>query len=373
MIEIREVLTKKDQKAFIKFPKDLYKGNPYFVPVLDMDEKKIFKPDYVYNGTCDVIFYLAIKDGKVVGRISGIIQRSSNEKWGQKRVRFTRFDCINDKEVAFLLFDKVTEWAKGKGMTEIVGPLGYSDLEREGLLIEGFDQLSTYEEQYNYEYYAKLIEEYGFTKEVDWFEHKLFKPLDDIDKLERISDMMLKKYGLTILQPKSIKQFLSEYVEEFFEIIDKSYEKIYGTVPFTREMMDMMIANFKLLARPKDIVVIVNSENHIVGFSIMFPSIAKATNKSKGKITLPFLFKILRLKKYAKVLDLGLIGVLPEYESKGVASAMIAGLARFMEREKPHHLETNLILEENAHSMNQLKHFEKVMHKKRRCYKKDIL
>lgn len=372
MIEIREVITKKDIKEFINFPKRLYKGNPYYVPVLDMDEKKIFKPDYAYNSTCDVVFYLAKKDGITVGRISGIIQNASNEKWGQKRVRFTRFDSIDDQEVANALFDKVTAWAKDKGMTDIVGPLGYSDLEREGLLIEGFDQLSTYEEQYNYDYYQKLIENYGFTKEVDWWEHKLLSPTDDIDKVERISNMMLKKYGLTFTQPKSIKEFLKLYVKEFFEIIDATYSRIYGTVPFTDEMREMMISNFKILARAKDICIILNSEKKIVGFSIMFPSIAAAVNKSKGKLTLPFIFKILRLKRKSKVMDLGLIGVLPEYESRGVASIMISGLARFMVKEKLDHIETNLILEENAHSMNQMKHFNKILHKKRRCFIKNI-
>ena len=174
MITLKEVTTAKERKAFLNFPLKLYKGNPYFVPPLMIDEKKIFKPDYVYNETCDVIFFNAYKDGKMAGRISGIIQRAANEKWGQNRVRFTRFDCINDYDVAKTLFDGVVAWAKEKGITEIVGPLGYSDLEREGLLIDGFDQLCTFEEQYNHQYYQALIEKYGFTKEVDWLEFKLY-------------------------------------------------------------------------------------------------------------------------------------------------------------------------------------------------------
>ncbi|MDY6367602.1 MAG: hypothetical protein SPL13_03690 [Clostridia bacterium] len=372
MIEVKQVITKKDVKEFMNFPKRLYKGNPYYVPVLDMDEKKIFRADYVYNSTCDVVFYLAYKDGVVAGRISGIIQKAANEKWGQKRVRFTRFDSIDDQEVANALFDTVSAWAREKGMTEIVGPLGYSDLEREGMLIEGFDQLSTYEEQYNYEYYQKLVENYGFTKEVDWWEHKIYRPTEDMGKVERISNKMLEKYGLTYTQPKSIKWFLKNYVDEFFEIIDKTYTNIYGTVPFTQGMKDMMVSNFKLLARSKDICLILNEEKHVVGFAIMFPSIAKAANKSKGKLTLPFLLKILRLKRHAEVIDLGLIGVLPEYESKGVASIMMSALAKFIEREKPDHLETNLILEENAHSMNQFRRFDRVLHKKRRCFIKEL-
>ena len=166
MVELREVKTKKEIKDFIEFPLKLYKKCPYFVPPLYSDEKESFKKDYFYYDQCKAIYYNAYRDGKMVGRIQGILQMAANEKWGQKRVRFSRFDSIDDEEVAFALFDKVTEWAKSFGMTEVVGPLGFSDLEREGLLIEGFDELSTFEEQYNYPYYQKLIENYGFEKVV---------------------------------------------------------------------------------------------------------------------------------------------------------------------------------------------------------------
>ena len=153
MIRIREVKTKKEQRAFVQFPNRLYKGNPYYVPMLYSGEFDIFKPDYPFNKVCDSVCYLALKDGKVVGRIQGIIQTEANEKWGQKRVRFTRFDSIDDVNVAAALFQTVEKWAKERGMEEFVGPLGYSDLEREGLLIEGFEEPQTYEEQYNYPYY----------------------------------------------------------------------------------------------------------------------------------------------------------------------------------------------------------------------------
>ena len=173
MIEVREVKTKKEQKEFLNFPLDLYDNNPYFVPPLYGDEKKIFKKNYMYLDQAEAIYFNAYKDNKIVGRISGIIQNAANEKNNEKRVRFTRFDSIDDQEVANALFSKVEAWAKEKGMDTVVGPLGFSDLEREGLLVEGFDQLSTFEEQYNYDYYPKLVENYGFVKEVDWLESKL--------------------------------------------------------------------------------------------------------------------------------------------------------------------------------------------------------
>ena len=173
MIEIQEVKTGKQIKEFIEFPLRLYKNNPYFVPPLYSDEKSLFKDENVYAEQAESVFFLAVENGKTVGRIQGILQRVSNQKWGQKRVRFTRFDSINNQDVANALFAAVESWGREKGMNEIVGPLGYSDLDREGLLIEGFEELSTFEEQYNYPYYASLLENYGYQKEVDWVESKL--------------------------------------------------------------------------------------------------------------------------------------------------------------------------------------------------------
>ena len=168
MVIVKQVKTRKEQRQFVNFPLELYKDCEFFVPCLYMDELAMFKKNYVYNDQSESIFFNAYIDGKIVGRIQGILQHASNNKWKQKRVRFTRFDSIDNQEVANALFNAIETWAKEKGMTEIVGPLGYSDLEREGLLIEGFDQLSTFEEQYNYPYYQKLIENLGYVKEVDW-------------------------------------------------------------------------------------------------------------------------------------------------------------------------------------------------------------
>jgi len=373
MIEIVEVKTKKQQREFLNFPIKLYDGCPYYVPTLMIDEKKIFRKDYVYNETCDVAFFLAYEDGKVVGRISAIVQHASNDKWGQKRVRFTRFDCVDDQRVADALFDAATEWGKQLGMTEIVGPLGYSDLEREGMLIEGFDQFGTYEEQYNYDYYPKLVENYGFVKDVDWLEHKLYLPNPIDERFIEVSKRMLERNKCRMVRTTSLNKFLKQYGRQFFEIIDATYDRLYGTVPFTEKMMDVMVGNFKMIARPQDIALLVNEDDKVVGFAIMFPSISEAVTKSKGRLTLPFLFNFLKAKRHPKILDLGLIGVLPEYETRGIASVMIGLLMELIAENKDFdHLETNLTLEENVHILNMLKRFDKVFNKRRRCYKKDI-
>ena len=206
MRKIIEVKTRRDINRFIHFPLDLYKDNEFYVPMLIGDEKKIFNKNYIYNTTCDTVFYLCVDENdRVLGRIEGIIQKAANEKWNQKRVRFTRFDMINDQEVANMLLDAVANWGKAHGMKEIVGPLGYSDLEREGLLIDGFDKIQTYEEQYNYEYYAKLLENYGFEKEVDWVERRLFPPKEINPRFERFQEVIMKRYNLHYGKAKILK------------------------------------------------------------------------------------------------------------------------------------------------------------------------
>lgn len=374
MYTIREVLNKKDQKRFMNFPINLYKENPYYVPVLYSDEKQIFSKNYVYNSTCDCVFFIVVDENdEVVGRIEGIIQKVANEKWEQKRVRFTRFDAIDNQEVANMLFDAVALWAKAKGIEEFVGPLGYSDLEREGLLIEGFDKLQTYEEQYNFDYYQKLIENYGFTKDVDWLEYKLTAPKVPDERIHRLSSIMLDRFGLKVINPKSIKEFLNKYVYQFFEMIDITYNKLYGTVPITKEMMDPLIDSFKLIARPSDIGLIIDKNDKVFAFAIMFPNISKIVNKYKGKITLGFLIEFLKTKKNPEYLDLGLIGVHPEFEKKGISMGLIDTLMNiFKEKKNIKWMETNLMLEENKNILNTIAYFDKEFTKRRRCFIKKI-
>ena len=372
MLEIKEVKTKKEQKDFVRFPLKLYKGNEYYVPMLYGGEFDVFKPDYPFNKVCDTVCYIAYEDGKTVGRVQGIIQREANEKWGQKRVRFTRFDSVDDTRVSNALFAAVEKWAKDKGMREFVGPLGYSDLEREGLLIHGFDQFQTFEEQYNYDYYQKLIEAYGFDKDTDWLEFQLYSPQESPEKIIRVSNRMLEKYGLHLYQADSIKELVDEHINGIFEVIEKTYARLYGTMPLNQEIVDNYIKDFKLVVRPHDIMMIKDKDNNTVGFSLMFPSISEAVRKSRGHITLPFLIRFLRAKKHPKVIDLGLIGILPEYESKGVVTAMIGLLIDFLQKSDLHHLETNLMLEDNHHILNLMKHFDKIENKRRRCFRKSI-
>lgn len=373
MITVKAVKTKKEQKEFLDFPLKLYKNNPYYVPPLYCDEKKIFRNDYVYLDQAEAVYFNAYDDtGKIVGRISGILQRASNEKNNEKRVRFTRFDAVDDQRVADALFDAVEKWAKSKGMDTVCGPLGFSDLEREGLLIEGFNYLATFEEQYNYDYYQRLIENCGYAKEVDWVGFQLRAPKEQNDRLERLSGLMMKKYNLHIGPAKNTKDFIKRYADGFFEIIDSTYVDIYGTVPFTDGMKKMMIDNFKLIIDVENVMVILDKNDRIVCFGILFPSIAKAVQKSGGRLTVPTLFRLLKAIKHPKVFDLGLIGVLPEYARKGISSLLIAKVIKSMREQNIEHSETNLNLETNSNIINQWKSFDTTQHKRHRCFVKKI-
>ena len=372
MVEIKEATTKKLQKEFLDFPLKLYKGNPYFVPPLYVDELKMFKPGFIYNDTCESVFYNAYKDGVMVGRISGILQKASNEKRNEKRIRFTRFDSVDDQEVADALFDAVEAWGKSLGMDTVCGPLGYSDLEREGLLVEGFDQLSTFEEQYNAEYYGKLIENHGYKKEVDWIESKVYLPDEPDEKLFRVTDEIMKRYKLHIGEAKNVNGFLKKYADPFFELLDSSYADLYGTVPFTDGMKKMMIDNFRLTIDLKYVAVILDENDRVVCLGICFPSIAKAVQKSGGHLTPAALVRLLKAVKKPKVLDLGLIAVSPEYMHKGVANVITAGLMKMLQNDGVEYAETNLNLEDNLAILNQWKRFRSVRHKRRRSYVKTL-
>ena len=373
MIDIIEVRTHRERKEFVEFPLCIYKDCPYFCPPLYGDEMGVFGDKNIYNDTCDTVYYIARREGKTVGRISGIIQKAANEKNGEKRVRFGRFDSINDQEVATALLKAVEDWAVGKGMDTAHGPLGFSDLEREGLLIEGFDQMSTFEEQYNYEYYAKLIENCGYTKEVDWTESKISVPEDYDGDLEKLGDFVMKRYKLRFGPAKNTNDFLDKYADGIFELLDKSYDKLYGTVPFTPSMRKQMISGFKFLLNLKYAAVILDENDKMISFAICFPSIVEAVRTAGGRITPLMLLRFLRAKRNPKVLDLCLVGVDPEYLNRGISAVFAAALMRMLKEGKIEYAETNLNLEDNYDIQNLWKHFGRVNHKRRRAYVKKLI
>lgn len=367
---VREVSTKADIDAFIEFPLTLFRDSEYFVPPLYADEKKLLKSGGD-KAISDSVFFLAERDGKTVGRIQGIIQKQYNSIHGCAEVRFTRFDSIDDENVSRALFDAVAKWGLKRGMTDMVGPLGYSDLDREGLLIEGFAEPQTFEEQYNYEYYPSLVEGYGFSKDVDWLEFELRAPEKKNEMLERVAKRCLKMNKLHVADSSTMskKKYIEKYRDGFFDCLDRCYSKLYGTVPISRDMQDELISQFMLIVNKKYLVFICDENENVVAFGLCFPSIADALKGTKGRITLPLLIKLLRTVTKPKTIDLALVAVLPEYQNAGLNAVILNSLVDMLADGSVEKCETNLNLETNTAVISQWKHFKARQHKRRRCYR----
>ena len=372
MLTVKRVENAKDIKEFIELPLSLYKGCEYFVPPLYSDEKKLIR-EGGNSENAESVFFLAQRDGRTVGRIQGIIQKQYNEIHNTRQARFTRFDSVDDGEVAAALFSAVESWAKEREMTEVCGPLGYSDLDREGLLVEGFSENSTFEEQYNYEYYMGLIESSGYAKDVDWVEYSLKCPEKPNEMLSRLAKRTLELNKLHIASTDmSKRKYIEKYRDGFFACLDECYSKLYGTVPISKEMQDELVSQFMLIVNKKYLVFVCDESERVVGFALCFPAIGDAVKKSGGRMTLPTLLRILRAIRRPKVIDLGLVAVLPEYQNTGINAVFLDGMLRFFKEGGIEACETNLNLESNAAVRSQWKYFDSRQHKRRRSYIKKI-
>ena len=373
MIEIREAVTKKDVKNFVDFPTKLYKGVKEYSYPLRMDELNMFnsKKNLAYKD-CEVALFLAYKDGEVVGRIAGIVQGLYNKKVNEKRVRFTRFDCINDLEVAKALFKAVEDWAKQKGMDIVHGPLGFNDLDCEGLIVEGFNERCTFEERYNFEYYKDLIEACGYKKEVDWLERKIFPPKQKNERVERIANIVAKRNKLRFATAKNKSEFIKKYKDGILEVLDKAYSPLYGVVPYTEDAKKQLIAQFKMFLDLRFMFVIVNEKDEVVSFGVSIPQLNEALYKSKGRLTLPAMFRVLKALKAPKVVDFAIIGVRPDYANEGVGALAIKYLMDNMAKEGIEYCETNICLENNVKINSTWEYFDHEVHRRRRAYVKKI-
>lgn len=374
MIEIIEVKTDKQKKLFVDFPTKLYKSNPYYVHPLRMDELALFDPEKnVSYDECEIVFYLAYKDDKVAGRICGIVQKVYNQKTNSKRVRFTRFDCIEDFEVAKALLDSVEKWAKSKGMDTVHGPLGFNDLDREGLLVEGYDQLATFEENYNYPYYKDLLEKCGYGKEIDYLGFKINLPKETDPRIKRIGNLMMKKYNLKIATARSKKEYLAKYKDGIFDLLDEAYGDLYGVIPYNDKLRAQIIDQFNLIINMKYLITILDQNDKVIAFGFAIPSLAKAVRKSKGKL-LPFgLFRILHAKNHAKLADFGLVGVRKEYQGKGITAIILDYVINGAKEVGVTSVETNHSLETNHKILQTWKNFDDVTnHKRFRCFIKHL-
>lgn len=372
MITVREISSKKDKKKFFKFLVDLYKGNPYAAPNLYADEFAEFSPKT--NDAfrfCDCKMFLAYKDGKIVGRIAGIWHRGANDKFGYKQLRFTRFDAIDDFEVTKALFAELQKWAKELGMTEIIGPMSFSDLNEEGMLIDGFDKDGTYIEIYNHPYYVEHMEKLGAYKVVDWNCYRIRVPEQADERLERLAAVIAKRNGYTLLDIKGLqkkdKKKLDEYLMQGLGVLDEAFAGLYGTSPLSDAQKAQKIKLIKQALIP-EFAAAVLKDDKVVAYGYVMPSMLKVLQKAKGNV-FPFAIgEYLKAMKKSEVADMMSIGVLPSESNKGAVALIMNSVLKGLIARGVKYLETGPELEENANVQNLWKNYQTELVKRHRCW-----
>jgi GNAT superfamily N-acetyltransferase len=370
-IEIKEVKTRQELKRFIRYPLTLYKGSPYYVPAIFLDEMNTLRSDK--NPAFEdakARYWLAYKDGKIAGRIAGIHVPKHELKWGEKYVRFGWIDFIDDPEVSAALINEVENWAKELGMKGLHGPLGFTDLDREGMLIDGFDETATLATIYNYPYYQKHLEALGYAKDVDWLEYEIILSGEYMPKIEKTAGMVAKKYNLHLLN--GTKKDLLKYAPQLFDVLDIAYRQLYGTYPLSKAQVQGYINSYFGFAIPEYIPIVLDENDKVVAFGIAFPSFSAALQKSRGNL-FPFGFiHFLRALKKNEIADLYLIGVLDEYRGKGVNAMMITQIYHAFMKHGVKIVEGNPNLEENINVQTMWKFFKNRIRKRRRCFVKHL-
>ena len=376
---IKRVETKKDLKAFIECHYDLYEGNQYDAPNLYSDELNTLSKDKnAAFDFCEAEYFLALKEGKVVGRVAAIINHKANEKWEKKDVRFGWIDFIDDIEVSKALLKAVEDYGREKGMTSVVGPLGFTDMDPEGMLTWGFDQLGTMATIYNYDYYPKHMEKLGgWEKDNDYVEYRLDVPETAPEKYTKIAEMVEKRYNLHARKLTKKEIFEGGYGKKLFDLINVTYSHLYGFSELSERQIDQYVKMYFPLA-DLDLITVVedgNKDNQLVGLAITIPSLTRALQKCHRGRLFPFgWWHLLRAIKFHKteVVDLLLIGVLPEYRSKGANSLVFADLIPRYVKYGFKWGETHVEMETNESVQSQWGPLDPTMHKKRRCYRKAI-
>ena len=376
MVTIKKVSSSSELKKFIRFNYELYKNNPYSVP--DLEDDMMSTLDKNKNAAfefCDADYFLAYKDGKLVGRVAAIINNRANETWGKKDVRFGWIDFIDDAEVSDALIKTVEQWGVERGMTHIQGPLGFTDFDAEGMLIEGFDQLGTMATIYNHPYYPEHMSRMGFEKEADWVEYKIYIPEAIPEKHKRISDLIQRKYNLKVVKCTSAKEIASKYGQAIFDLMNEAYAPLFGYSALSPKQIDQYIKSYLPILDLRMVTLVTDAEDKLVAVGISMPSLSTALQKAKGRM-LPFgwyhLLKTIFLKKYPKMLDLLLVAVKPEYQNKGVTALIFSDLITVYRGIGFEYAESNPELELNNKVQAQWDYFKTEQHKRRRCFVKEI-
>ena len=375
-ISIKRVTNHKELEQFVQFYYDLYRGNDCAVPFLYSDEIDTLRKDKNPSfECCDSEYFMAFKDGKMVGRVAAIINNRANERWDRKQVRFGWFDFVDDAEVSEALLKAVEDWGRERGMTEVAGPLGFIDTDREGMLVEGFDELSTLYVNYNYPYYPQHMEQMGgFEKDNDYIEMKVKVPEVVPDKFAKITEMVRKRYGLRVHKFTRSELTNEGYGRKIFDLLNATYKDLYGFSQLSDHQIDKLVNSYIKIADLNLVTGIFDGDN-IVGFGITFPSFSRAMQKTRDGRFLPFgwwhMLKILKWHR-TNIVDLLLIGVLPEYRSKGANALIFDDLIRWFQRYNFEWAITGPQMETNEGVLSQWQYLESAICRRHRCYRKTL-
>jgi GNAT superfamily N-acetyltransferase len=361
-------------RQYVKFGIDLYKGNQYFVPPLISDEIATLSPDK--NPAfefCDAQSFIALRNGEIVGRITALINRTANAKFDEKNMRFGWVDFIDDQEVVDALFKAAAEWGRERGMNKMVGPMGFTDLDHEGMLTFGFDEAGTMATIYNYAYYPEHMERMGFEKEVDWVEYRMTVPDSVPDKYQRIANIVAQKYSLRNLKFTSRSKIKKQYGKALFELINEAYDGLYGYTALTPKQIDSYIEEYIGVLRLQDVSIVVDKDDKLVAVGIAMPSLSNALRRGQGKLFPTGWWHLLKaIQGKTDVVDLLLVAVKPEYQSKGVNALIFNDLLPGFIANGYKYAESNLELEENESVQKQWEYFERRLHRRRRAWQRSI-
>lgn len=372
MVEIKEVTSIGELKKFIRFPDHLYKGNTCRVPPLHFVEEgalnRKVNPAFDY---CDAKYWIAFRNGEIVGRIAAILNTSSNKIRNEKSMRFGWMDFIDDMDISYSLFKKVEDWARQNGLNHVHGPLGFTDMDLEGMLIEGFDEVGTQAVLYNYPYYPIHLEQLGYRKEVDWLQFEIKIPNPVPERVTRLSKHVREKYNLRVLDAKK-KKDLIPYVKKMFRTLNEAYKNLYGFVPLTEKQMEYYTKQYFSIINPRHVCFVLDPNDDVVAFGISIYSISRALIKAKGSV-FPFgWFYIYNALRKNDTVDLFLEGVKPKYHNKGLPAIFFEHMMKAYHEDGVKTAISSSTLEHNTPAYLMFLDFEHRQHMKRRCYGKYI-
>lgn len=371
-VEIKEVSSRKELKQFVCFPFRLYKNDPHWIPPMIRGEMETLDPgkNPAFEH-CDTRFIVAEKEGKIAGRIAGIINHRYNEQWNKKVARFSWLDLVDDREVSDALFRDIEAWARQMGMEQVVGPMGFTTFDHEGLLIHGFNEMPTFAGGYNYPYYQTHLEALGYLREIEYVEYELTVPEEIPEKVVTISKIVKERYGLRVLETRTTRDLLP-YAEQIFQVINAAYRPLFGFTELTEKQIRYFVKKYFSVVKPEFTTVVVDKDDRVLGFQISMPSLSRAFQKARGRMFPLGWYYLFRGIRNPVRLDLLLTGILPEYQSKGVNALFMYHLTKSAITHGIRKAESNNELEDNVKVQSLWKPYDRRQHRRSRIYIKNL-